>query len=85
MPTVNATRLTVKIALCLTTPFLTAYCDKKPVQIAADTSCVRFRHIDVTEWQVADMKKDPNQWRPLAVQIKSHNDEYEKACVNGEK
>lgn len=27
------------------------------------------------------MKKDPNQWRPLAVQIKSHNDEYEKACV----
>lgn len=78
----NATGLTVKIALCLTISFLTA-CAKKEVQIAADTACVRFRHIDVTEWQVADMKKDPNQWRPLAVQIKSHNDEYEKACVEG--
>ena len=85
MPTANATRLTARIALCLTMPFLTAFCAKKEVQIAADTSCVRFRHIDVTMWQVEDMKKDPNQWRPLAVQIKSHNDEYEKACVDGNK
>ena len=83
MLTGNATGLTVKIALCLTTLFLTGCCDDKPVQIAADLSCSRFRHIDVTEWQVADMKRDPNQWRPLAVQIKSHNDEYEKACLEG--
>ena len=81
MPTRNGTRLTAKIALCLTTLFLTA-CSSKPAPvISADLSCVRFRHIEVTQWQVDDMKRDPNQWRPLAVQIKSHNDEYEKACV----
>ena len=85
MPIGNATGLTVKIALCLTTLCSTA-CSSKPLPvIGADLSCVRFRHIDVTEWQVADMKKDPNQWRPLAVQIKSHNDDFEKACIDGNK
>jgi hypothetical protein len=42
---------------------------------------VRFRHIDVTPWQVDDMKKDPNQWRSLALQILGHNQQYDKACV----
>jgi hypothetical protein len=65
--------------------FLTASCASKPPVVSADTSCVRFRHIDVTPWQVDDMKKDPNQWRSLALQILGHNQQYDKACVNGDK
>lgn len=84
MPIANATRSTAKIALCLTISCLTA-CSSKPPVVSADTSCVRFRHIDVTPWQVDDMKKDPNQWRSLALQILGHNQEYDKACVNGDK
>lgn len=30
------------------------------------------------------MKKEPGTWRPLAVQILTHNEVYEKAC-NGNK
>ena len=60
-------------------------CSAKPPVVSADTSCVRFRHIDVTPWQVDDMKKDPNQWRSLALQILGHNQEYDKACVHGDK
>lgn len=77
--------MTAKIALCLTTLFLTACSSKPPEVIDADTGCVRFKHIDVTQWQVDDMKKDPNQWRSLALQIKGHNDIYEKVCVDGNK
>ncbi len=84
MPTKSAIRLTAKIGLCLMTSSLVA-CSAKPPVINADTSCVRFKHIDVTEWQVGDMKKDPNQWRSLAVQILGHNQEYEKACVKDTK
>jgi hypothetical protein len=59
-----------------------AACSSNPPVISADTSCVRFRHIDVSEFEVDAMKKDPGTWRPLAVQILGHNQEYEKACVN---
>ena len=79
----NATSWKALTALCLTTSFLTA-CSSNPPVVSADTSCVRFRHIDVTEFQVADMKKEPGTWRPLAVQILTHNEVYEKAC-NGNK
>jgi hypothetical protein len=58
---------------------------KQPAVISADTSCVRFRHIDVNEFEVDAMKKDPGTWRPLAVQILGHNQEYEKACVKDTK
>lgn len=85
MPIANATRSTARIALLATTLYLTA-CSGKPPVVSADTSCVRFRHIDVTPWQVDDMKKDPNQWRSLALQILGHNQQYDKACVtNGDK
>ena len=69
------------IVLCAA---LTA-CSRPAPVVSADTSCVRFRHIDVTPWQVDDMKKDPNQWRSLALQILGHNQEYDKACVHGDK
>jgi hypothetical protein len=85
MPTVNATRLTVKIALCLMTLCSTACSSSPPPVIDADIGCVRFKRIDVTQWQVDDMKKDPNQWRSLALQIKGHNDVYDKWCVDGDK
>ena len=84
MPTKSAIRLTAKIGLCLMTSSLMA-CSAKPPVINADTSCVRFKHIDVNEFQVDAMKKDPGTWRPLAVQILGHNQEYDKACVKDTK
>lgn len=53
-------------------------CAPPPVQ--TDLSCVWTRTIDVTQPEVDAMKKDPNNWRSLAVQIKDHNDERVKRC-----
>jgi len=72
-------RYTALTTLCLTTSYLTG-CSPPPPVISADLSCIWTKNIDVTPWQVDDMKKDPNQWRPLAIQIKDHNDERVKRC-----
>ena len=57
-------------------------CSSNPPVVSADLSCIRFHHIDVTEWQVADMKKDPGQWRSLALQVKGHNDIWTTTCAD---
>ncbi|CAB4165228.1 hypothetical protein UFOVP833_38 [uncultured Caudovirales phage] len=70
----------VRTALLAMTLCSTA-CGNSPPVISADTSCAWTRHIDVTEWQISAMKRDPNMWRPLALEIKGHNDERGKRCT----
>lgn len=79
MPIANGIRSTGLIALCLTTSFLTA-CASNPPVVSADTSCAWSDHIDVTDDQISRMKLEPSIWRPLALQIKGHNDERTKRC-----
>lgn len=55
-------------------------CSPKPPVVNADLSCVWTKPFDVTQFQVDAMKKDPGTWRPLAVQLKDHNDERAKRC-----
>lgn len=55
-------------------------CSPPPI-VSADTYCVRTRTFDVTPEQVGEMKSKPSIWRPLAVQIKDHDDVRAKNCA----
>lgn len=64
--------------LCLTTSCLMACAPTPPLE--TDLSCTWTKAFDVTQLQVEAMKRDPGTWRPLAVQIKDHDDERKKRC-----
>ncbi len=55
-------------------------CAPKPTINAPDVGCIWTQRIDVTEFQVEAMKKEPGTWRPLALQIKDFNDNRARRC-----
>lgn len=55
-------------------------CSPPPPVISADLSCIWTKPLDVTQFQVAQMKADPGTWRPLALQIADHNAERKLRC-----
>ena len=55
-------------------------CSPKPPILSGDLSCVWTKPIGVTLAQVDEMKTKPDIWRPLALQIKDHNDERLIRC-----
>lgn len=69
-----------RITLCLIALCSTA-CSSEPPVIAADTGCIWAKHIDVTTFQVDEMKKAPGTWRPLAIQIADQNAARAKVCT----
>ncbi len=68
-----------RIALSAMMLYSTGCSSSVPV-VPADTSCAWTRHIDVTPEQVAAMKREVGIFRPLAVEIKSHNDARAARC-----
>ncbi len=55
-------------------------CSPKPPVLSGDLSCIWTKPISVTLDEVDEMKTKPATWRPLALQIKDHNDERLKRC-----
>jgi hypothetical protein len=55
-------------------------CASEPAIISADTGCAWTRHIDVSEDVISRMKLEPSIFRPLALEIKGHNDARAKNC-----
>ena len=48
--------------------------------VSGDTYCVGTKHIPITQWQYDRMVQEPEGWRPLALDIKDHNDLRHKRC-----
>ena len=70
----------MKAALILVLLTLAA-CDPKPPVVSVETGCIWAKHIDVTTFQVDEMKKSPGTWRPLAIQIADQNAARAKVCT----
>lgn len=56
-------------------------CGQTPPTVSGDTYCTRTAHIDVTQFQVDAMSKDPGTFRPLAIQILDANTIRAKNCT----
>ena len=61
-------------------PLFLGMCTEAPPIVSADVGCIWAKHIDVTTFQVDEMKKAPGTWRPLAIQIADQNAERVKRC-----
>lgn len=80
MPRNRGLRRMPRFAALLPLIFL-ASCAKPPPVVSGDLSCERFRHISATEPQIAAMGNDWDLWESYAVQIASHNVEYDADCL----
>jgi len=72
--------MSTKVCAALMGVAMIAGCSSSPPIVSADVGCAWTRHIDVSPEQVAAMKRDAAVFRPLAVEIKSHNDAREARC-----